>query len=241
MRIELKDDFLACLKFVMENFWEVNIKTDKTGIHIAEQIEGGFFGIVFDYKMKGLKDETFRIDCDKLNRILRQVKKDKAFLEFDVDENVRVFIEGEKFKRDFMLSKIVPNEEDTRIRQSVKFEGDIRVEVMTDRISDICGEASVFAKDKDFTTITTTTKKGKEEIDIIASALEVRIYHATLDLPFKAEKDIEVHYTIANLERISNMPSLTLTLRFGDNFPLTASIEDDDFNMCFVIAPLVYN
>lgn len=241
MKIELEGNFLSCLKFITGNFWEVNIKTDKTGIHIAEQIEEGFYGIVFDYKMKGLKDDEFRFDCDKLNRILKQVKKDKAYIEFDVDENIRVFLDGKEFKRDFMIRKIVPKEEDKEIRRAMEFEGDLSLEIMTERMADICGEASIFAKDKDFTTISLTTKEGDEKIDIVALASEVRLYHATFDLPFKAKKKIEAHYTIANLERLSQMPSLTLSLKFGDNFPMTASIEDDNFKMCFVIAPLVYN
>jgi hypothetical protein len=240
MRIELEGNFLSCLKFITETFWEVNIKTDKEGIHIAEQIEGGFYGIVFDYKIKGLKDEVFRFDCDKLNKILKQVKKDKAFIEFDKDETIRVFLEGKDFKRDFMLPKIVPNEEDTRIRQAKDFEGEILLEVMTERIADICSEASIFAKDKGFTTITFATKTGNEIMDIVSISNDVQLYHATMDLPFKASKNIDVHYTLANLERLADMPSLTLSLRFGTDFPMTASIEEDNFEMCFIVAPLVF-
>jgi hypothetical protein len=241
MRIELSGNFLSYMKFITENFWEINIKTDKEGMHIAEQAKGGHYGIIFDYKKKGMKDDIFRLDCEGLFKVLKLVKKDKAFIEFDVDERIRIFIEGKEFKRDFILNKIIPEAEDAEIMRAKKFVCPIETEIMTSRMSDISEEAGIFSRDKDLSEISLETKEGSDVVDIASIINNERNYHATLDLPKKAKSSVQSRFTLANIERLSQIPSLTLSIKLGNDFPLTAFTEDDDFEMLFILAPLIHD
>lgn len=234
MRIELTENLLKCLKFITDTFYEINIRTDSTGIHLAETIEGSFFGLIFDYRISGLKDSLFRIDCMKLNKILRIVKNEKAFLEFDTTDKIMIYIEGKEYKREFSLTKFVPNPEDTQIIKAKKYNYEIDFPMLLSRLNDITSEAEIFN-----TSVWLIATKGRDKLVLDAEEEVGRGYKATIELPEKSKSDAKARYRIEFLKKITSIPSSNVTIKFGDNFPMLCYIEEDDFELNFVIAPLV--
>lgn len=100
---KIPSDLRKALKHIGKMTFEADITTNKEGLAIREDCFGGQLYAFFSFRMKGLKDDTFRIDIAKLSKILSLAKDDEAEIEFG--DKVIVKIGGRKFILNKMMAK----------------------------------------------------------------------------------------------------------------------------------------
>lgn len=234
MKIELKPDLLQCLKFITNICYEGNITTDKEGIHILERAEGGHLGIIFDYKVKGLKDDIFRCDFMKLNKIIRAIKGDKAIMEI-VEGQIRIAIKGDNLDREFFLAMLVPEPLDEEMFKAKGYAYKINFPLLVDILGKIVDESSLF--NETFYFITTA---GDSKLIILADEHEGKGYKAEIDIGKKMKEGAKARYSIDYIKRITKDGGFTLVdVGYDTDFPMRMLVEEENYTFNFIIAPRI--
>lgn len=235
IRITEPKQFIDSLNIISKLVNEVVFKFNQDGLSIVAMDPANVAMVICNLKSAGFAeyksdaDATYGIDFSKLIPCLRRVK---GAITLEFGDMVEISATGKVFKK--FSVPIVDIEEKTQKIPELEFKATVKMEseMLADAIEDaaLVGDACVFACMKGKFGIAAESELNKVKIDTVPSEVVV------------AETEtITAKYAIEYLNKLAAGQKIakTVTVRFGQNYPLKLEFKAEYGDISFILAPRV--